>query len=229
MDCSAFIPLTLFNTAVLLFLIAFQQPSGLKRSLACVAQILCNLVALQCKGIALFPGSSVAFAVGLMIHPVAVLLFDPINTTCAIGDWRYALRTLLNVRRLPIHAEQAWQTTLTERVVFTIRGAGTVVALLVSTKCFSAVSKLCLRSLQIQAEDFAPEQETLLPPSPILHHVAFRLLVTTSWMWGTYSSLNIWHSLGGILFVGLLSWDQAADWPPLFGDFSRATTVSTLR
>lgn len=66
--------------------------------------------------------------------------------------------------------------------------------------------------------DFAPALQTVAA-------IGFRLVISVHWIWTSYYALTVGHDLAAVLFVSILAWDDAQQWPPLIGSIADAYTL----
>jgi hypothetical protein len=88
----------------------------------------------------------------------------------------------------------------------------------------NALVARAFRLLQISLSDFNRDKQGLLP-SFTLREMCLRAIISTQWIWNSYSLLSSAHDLLAVLLVSVLRWDRPDEWPLLFGNIADATSL----
>lgn len=113
----------------------------------------------------------------------------------------------------------------TDRLSFAIRKSIHAVALWLLNYVITEVALIrLLQFLEFTLDDVAPDKQSFLP-SMDTSDLMFRAILSTQWIWSTYCLMTAAHDLCAVLFVSILGWNSASDWPPLYGSFSSAFSL----
>lgn len=211
------------------------QLSGLARRLAAILHILMvfPFLASGPRVLALFPLSTlfVPLVHGFTLHAISILLSREPNLQVRTLPRLQRIRKIVLLETDLRGLQHNGKSTPTReggepgRLFFatkkTIHALGLWLLGYVVTKI---VLVRVFQFLEISLDDFAPEKQSFLP-SMEYHDLAIRSILSTQWIWSTYCLMTAAHDLCAVLFVSILGWDSAFDWPRLYGPLSNAFSL----
>ncbi|KAK7946095.1 uncharacterized protein PG986_010416 [Apiospora aurea] len=221
--------------ATILFSQAIQRPSRDRlRQIFGVLHVFGVLVCLLAVGhqssLPFYSPFAVPFIIGFTIHSTAVLFVQKsvlrLHGASSFQHARAIYRICSNVRNLPldgyrVDASGSFPSKRT-RVWFAARRASRICLLGCIQRGTSWTMALIFQRLEMPLADFGPTHQGLVPS---VSSMAARGIMSFHWIWTSYYSLTTAHDLAAILFVAILSWDAAEEWPPLFGSLADTYTL----
>lgn len=84
----------------------------------------------------------------------------------------------------------------------------------------SPAISLIFRRLGVTLDKFSPAHRELVPSATT--DKEFRGIMSVYWIRTSYYNLTMSHDLAAILFVVMLGWNRADEWPPLVGNLMEA-------
>ncbi|TLD32199.1 toxin biosynthesis protein [Venturia nashicola] len=223
---------------ILLLFISFfigVQLRGRIRRVAAILHILLVFYFLASgpKVLALLPHSTllVPLVHGFTVHATWVLLSREASLQICTTPRSQRIRTivplLFDSRGMLRHGAPASERKDGEenRLSFAIRKLSHATILWLLDYLFTRILlPRSLESMEINFDDIAPDKQSFLP-SMVYRDLVIRAALSTQWIWTTYCLLNAAHDLCAILFVSVLGWDSASEWPPLYGSVSNAYSL----
>ncbi|KAI2608128.1 uncharacterized protein GGS25DRAFT_531341 [Hypoxylon fragiforme] len=223
--------LTSYLFATLFFALAIQTPLKTPRSTLSILHVIATLHTLTSPIPHLGPYYHLwpSFVIWSTLHTISILFFERGRVTYVSAttlEDRLASTFWLwsNIRRVPIAPPKARPSSSSSREdEYRARarfGITKFVHLLVLVGAHYAINTFItttVRNIHLRAADFAPEKQALLPASLSPRDLYLRTIISSHWIWSTYSLLTAAHNVLSILSVTLFGWSQPAEWPPLFG------------
>ncbi|KAK8023579.1 hypothetical protein PG993_011645 [Apiospora rasikravindrae] len=173
---------------------------------------------------------AVPFFIGLTIHSTAIVFVQKsvfrLDGASGAQRIRAIYRIWSNVRNLPLDkcevGPPAGSRSKRTRVWFaTGRGARVCLLWLVQQATSSTMASI-FRRLKVTVDVFGPVHQGLVPSISTMGVCG---IMSFHWIWTSYYSLTTANDLAAILFVAILGWDAAEEWPPLFGSLADAYTL----
>lgn len=229
-----FRPLGWLLLAIISFFIGVQL-SGRARRVAAISHIIIVFYFLASgpKVLALFPFSAlfVPLVHGFTIQATWILLSrEPSLQICTVPRLqriRPTIAFLTDLRGLqrsgaPVSGREG---EATNRLSFAARKSIHALGLwLLEYLVTKVVVVRLFQFLQLTLDDVAPDKQSFLP-SMVYRDLAIRTITSTHWIGSTYCLMSAAHDLCAVLFVSILRWNSASDWPPLFGQLSNAFSL----
>ncbi|RDW86621.1 wax synthase family protein [Aspergillus mulundensis] len=241
MDLKPLLPVFYYAIASALTITGLKQRRHIRLLLLGPVWVLTLLSLTSAHSLSWMIGADSTFAsllVFYLLYSAKILAFDQhaINPEVRGGHtWSPSFldcyRTWNNPRHLPIRLSHS---PLKRDATSSDSGPNTLARVAFSKAAKAAAlwsfehfifQKFFIRTLgQVVIADFSPESEwPHMPLSP--HQLQVRAIMSVQWIWRAYFFLEFYHSLLAIVFVAILRFDDAEEWPPLFGSPMNAYSV----
>ncbi|KAK7916877.1 hypothetical protein PG985_010485 [Apiospora marii] len=176
----------------------------------------------------LYSQLAVPFITGLTIHSTAIVFLQKsmvrLDDTSISQRMRTIYRVWSNVRNLPLDRSEVElpERPGNQRLWFAAKRGARLCALWAIECGASSTMNFLLIRRGVTLGDFSPAHQGLVPSASDME---VRGIMSVYWIWTAYHSLTVGHDLAAILFVAILGWDEADEWPPLFGNLMEAYTL----
>lgn len=219
--------------AAFFFSLAIQRPTHDRvRPILGVLHTLSDLLCLIAISRQPSPSSYSQFAVpliiGFTVHSTAIVFVH--NSVVKIDGSSYSQRICTvyrirsNVRNLPLGRYEASppKEPGNKRLWFAAKRCARLSVLWCIQRGASLTISFISRHLRVTVEAFSTAHQGLVPSAS---DKEVRGIMSFYWIWTSYYSLTTGHDLASSLFVTVLGWDRAEEWPPLFGNLKDAYTL----
>ncbi|KAK0737187.1 hypothetical protein B0T21DRAFT_286940 [Apiosordaria backusii] len=226
MGSTTLIPLWSFVLASLITVWSLGQRQR-TRTFSLLLIWLLNLLSLKTCGHLTLPGGFNSTFAGLIIfsflHTLKILLLDyqPPRSSAFVDSYKL----WNNPRGLQAHPPLSNRDFSKSRLRFALQQSLKVILLftadtylvqgVVSTAVFTGA----------KPDDFSPYYELLLFQPLTGKQVLIRAAISVSWIWTAFYLLEASHCLLSLVFVGVLRWDEADEWPSVWGHLGNATSI----
>ncbi|KAH6853211.1 hypothetical protein B0I37DRAFT_358775 [Chaetomium sp. MPI-CAGE-AT-0009] len=229
-DGRPLILLLFFLLTIWLLYLAIQQlcPSPVRRALA-MLHVLAAVATIKLSTLPSTPFQPVLvpFLVTGTLQTICTLYIEcrvvDLGTRPISQRLRAVYRISTNIRRLRLSGYETPDPTASH-VNFAWPRSGRSVFLLAMYWLGNTLVARAFRLMQITLSDFHRDKQGFLP-SFTLRDMCLRAIISTQWIWSSYSLLGSAHDLLAVLLVSVLRWDQPDEWPLLFGSIADATSL----
>lgn len=232
MDLKSLLPLIYYTVASVLNITGLKKCRQTRFLLLGPVWLFSLLSLASCHRLSWMIGADSSLAsllIFYLLYSTKTLAFDQhaVSPELSTHDWSFidCYRTWNNPRQLPLRLsllKEDTERTLTSRAHFCLNQTINAVALWAFEHF--VFQKAFIHALgQVTVADFSPEMEMALQLSR--HQIQVRAVMSIQWIWRAYFFLEFYHCLLAILFVVVLRFDNAEDWPPLFGNPMEAYSV----